>query len=75
MITKYVGIFCAHCSRFILVDSYSVERPEQIGVELRMNAGDVITCPYCGEKCAYQQPDVAHSASPDGTEPQYPHKH
>jgi len=74
MVTKYVGVFCVYCHRFISLDSYSVERSEQIGVEFRMYPGDTLPCPHCGGVCAYQQPDVAHSTSLDGTEPQYPHR-
>jgi hypothetical protein len=72
MITKYYGVFCAHCGHFIKIHSYQVERPEII-IDFWTN-GDDLTCPKCKQTCTYHKVNIAHSLSPDGTDPQYSHK-
>lgn len=76
MLDKYYGVFCANhsCRRFIVRGAYRVHRPEEIGVHLTLEHLTEFRCPKCGNISAYQQSDVAHSISPDGTEPQYPHR-
>ncbi len=76
MITKYYGVFCAHCRQFMEINSYQVERPEQIAVTFIFIRDEPVElpCPKCGLKCAYKKEDVAHSTSQDGSEPQYPER-
>jgi hypothetical protein len=76
MVIKYVGVFCVRCKRFIVLGSHKVERPEMIGTDFDISSAPMIRCTHsdCHEVCAYRQEDVAHSASPDGTDPQYPHR-
>jgi len=74
MITKYVGVFCVRCKRFINLNSHQVQRSEIIGTDFDLSSAPVIPCPHCDEVCAYRQEDVAHSTSLDGREPQYPHR-
>ena len=73
VITKYVGVRCDRCKKFIVLSSHQVERAEQIGADFDISTAPKIRCPHCGEVCAYSVADVAHSTSPDGTNPQYPH--
>ena len=74
MVTKYVGVFCVRCRRFLVQGSHQVERSEIIGADFDISSAPVIPCLHCGEVCTYSQEDVAHSTSPEGTEPQYPHR-
>jgi hypothetical protein len=81
MVTKYVGVHCARCKRFMRQRghdgsyiTYEVESPEFIGVECDISSLTNLTCPHCGDVRAYSQEDVAHSTSPEGTDPQYPHR-
>src|SRR5208283_3971420 len=73
VITKYVGVRCARCKKFIVLSSHQVERPEQIGTDFDISSAPEIRCPHCGDVCAYSVVDVAHSTSPDGSNPQYPY--
>ena len=73
MITKYVGVRCVKCKKFIIMSSHQVERAEQIGTNFDISTAPEIRCPHCGDVCAYSMADVAHSASPDGANAQYPH--
>jgi hypothetical protein len=67
MITKYKGVHYVACKHFIVIgEPYQVERPEQIGAELRLDPTE-LRCPQCGDVCAYRAADVIHSISPDGT--------
>jgi len=74
MVTKYVGVRCVRCKRFIVLGSHQVQRAEIIGTDFDITSAPMIPCKHCGEVCAYSQEDVAHSTSPDGTEPQHPHR-
>jgi hypothetical protein len=81
MITKYVVVRCAHCKQFMRQRghdgsyiTYEVENPEIIGVEFDIYPSRKLECQHCGDVRAYSQKDVAHSISPDGTDPQYPHR-
>jgi hypothetical protein len=74
MVTKYVGVFCVRCRRFLVQASHQVECPEIIGADFDVSSGPVFPCLHCGEVCTYSQKDVAHSISPEGTDPQYPHR-
>jgi hypothetical protein len=74
MVPKYVGVFCVRCKRFIVLGSHEVERAEIIGTDFGITSAPEIPCRHCGEVCAYSQEDVAHSISPEGTDPQYPDK-
>jgi hypothetical protein len=53
--------------------TYEVERPEIIGVNFEISSAP-LRCQHCGDVRAYSQEDVAHSVSPEGTDPQYPHR-
>ena len=74
MVTKYVGVFCIRCKRFMVQSSHEVERPEIIGANLDISPVTDLRCEHCGEVCGYRQENVAHSTSPDGTNTQYPHR-
>jgi hypothetical protein len=73
MITKYVGVFCAgkNCGHFILLSSHSVDNPSTFGTDLEPTSEKGITCPKCGLTCHYGHGDVAHSESPDGSDPKF----
>ncbi len=74
MITKYVGVFCANdkCSHFILLSSHKVDSPIKFGTDLDPTTSEKgITCPKCGFTCHYGHADVAHSVSPDGSNPSF----
>jgi hypothetical protein len=73
MITKYYGIFCAgkECHHFIQVGSYQATDVGTIGVDLTPGTHK---CNVCGTVCMYRREDVAHSVSPDGENPHFPHK-
>jgi hypothetical protein len=75
-INKYYGVFCVDdtCRSFNVRGTYRVFRQEEIAVHLILDHLTDFRCPKCGNIASYQQSDVAHSASKDGREPQYPHK-
>lgn len=73
MITKYYGVFCAgkECHNFIQFGSYSAPDAATIGVD---STPGIHKCDECGTVCEYRREDVAHSISPVGTNPQFPHR-
>ena len=75
MVTKYVGVFCARCKRFLVVSTHQVERPEMIGAHLDLSPVTNLRCDSCDFACGYRMEDVAHSLSLDGSQPQYPNRH
>ena len=71
MVTKYYGVFCARCHRFIVISSYAAEHPEVIGVQFRVPAeGQTLRCSQCELDCTYTEADIFHSSSPDGKQHQ-----
>lgn len=75
MTTIYVGVFCPNCEEFVVLTTYealSVNPPKtHLIIDVQTPP---IKCPHCEDACNYRQSDVAHSLSPAGTEPQYPHR-
>jgi hypothetical protein len=78
MLTKYVGVFCVSlkCGKFNVLTTYEVERPEEIGTDCRFRLEDEnpFACGYCGDKCYHTDDVIVHSTSPEGANPQYPHR-
>jgi len=77
MVTMYVGVFCVSpkCGKFNVLTQYEVERPEQIGTDFRFPLDEEpFACGYCGNECYHRDDVIAHSTSPDGGSPQYPHR-
>ncbi len=76
MPTKYYGVFCRDCGRFKHLGNYEAKYPEEIGSHFTLDHPTELQCtnPECGRTSVYQQSDIAHSVSPDGKEPQYPHR-
>lgn len=73
MVTKYYGCFCVYCKQFMAINSYEVERPEEVRVHFRAQKhGEPLTCPHCNESCVYLDDRIAHSLSPNGDNPHYP---
>jgi hypothetical protein len=74
MLTKYIGVFCHDCGRFIEITRYPAKYPEYIRFDFGLDAGTEIHCTNaeCGHLLAYSNRDVAHSSSPDGSHPVFP---
>jgi hypothetical protein len=61
MIKREWGVVCADCKSFIAMNTYEVERPEIIGVDVRFSeSGESITCPKCRCTCVYSERDIQH---------------
>jgi hypothetical protein len=74
MFTKYVGVFCVNdkCRHFILLSSHQIDNPNTFGTDFDPATSEKgITCPRCASTCHYVRGDVAHSMSPDGTDPRF----
>ncbi len=70
MVSKYFGVLCKHCDRFILKGAYPAQHPEQVQrVSLSPHN---IECPACGNVSTYFESDVAHSFFLDGRNAFYP---
>ncbi len=72
MVTKYVGVFCSNnkCGHFIQLSSHQTDRPDVFGTDVDPTTTDRgVQCPACGSTCHYVRTDVAHSESPDGSDP------
>lgn len=74
MVTKYVGVFCGNdkCRHFIVLSSHPVDDPSKLGTDLDPTTSEKgIMCTKCGSTCHYAHADVAHSMSPDGSNPRF----
>jgi len=74
MVTKYVGVFCGNdkCRHFIVLSFHQTDSPNKLGTDLNPSTSEKgIVCPMCGFTCHYTRADVAHSMSPDGTNPSF----
>ena len=75
MVTRYAGVFCTkdNCLHFIVLSSYQVSDPNsRYRTELDPNtAWGGIICSRCGSIAHYGLSDVAHSNSPDGSDPRF----
>lgn len=72
MFTKYVGVFCGNidCRHFIVLSSHQADSPNKFGTDLDPTTSEKgIVCPKCGFTCHYAHGDVAHSISPNGSNP------
>lgn len=66
MITKYYGVDCLDCGKFIVLSSYQAQKDsDSVDVDL---GHDAIGCPHCGAGCVRVNSEVRHAFSPDGTQ-------